>query len=479
MATLGRRLVSSWVSLGPRFLPFADIATEDLTWSRLLRLSLFQISVGMTLVLLAGTLNRVMIVELSVPAILVGAMLALPLLFAPFRALIGFRSDTHRCELGWRRTPFIWRGTLLQFGGFAIMPFALLVLGGMGESYLAPVYVGQLAAAGAFLLAGAGAHTVQTAGLALATDLTPESSHPKVVGFMNATLLVGMFFSAIIYGVLLSDFSPARLISVIQGTAVVAILLNGIAMWKQETRSAARRPSAQTQPDPEFKQAWQMLCRDGDQQTLRILIAVGCGTLAFAMADILIEPFGGQILDLSVSHTTLLTAVLAGGGLIGLSYATWAIGTRGEQPQRVALSGVMLGIPAFLAIIVALPMNMVAPFVIGNFLLGAAGGIFTHATLTSTMLRAPADRAGLALGAWGGVQATAAGLGMAIAGSMRDGVTYLFSSSADAAMVARADVAGYFSVYTLEIVLLLATAVIVIPLVRGRSSQVAVAGTKL
>ena len=61
-------------------------------------------------------------------------MISLPLVFAPFRALIGFRSDTHRSALGWRRVPFIWKGTMLQFGGLAIMPFALLVLSGGGES---------------------------------------------------------------------------------------------------------------------------------------------------------------------------------------------------------------------------------------------------------------------------------------------------------------------------------------------------------
>ncbi len=97
---------------------------------RLLRLSLFQVTVGMAVVLLIGTLNRVMIVELGVPAWLVALMVSLPLVFAPFRALVGFRSDTHRSVLGWRRVPYLWFGTLLQFGGFAIMPFALLVLSG-------------------------------------------------------------------------------------------------------------------------------------------------------------------------------------------------------------------------------------------------------------------------------------------------------------------------------------------------------------
>ena len=79
-------------SIGPRYLPFADVATEEVPLSRLLRLSLFQITVGMAIVLLVGTLNRVMIVELGVPATLVAVMLALPLVFAPFRTLIGYKS---------------------------------------------------------------------------------------------------------------------------------------------------------------------------------------------------------------------------------------------------------------------------------------------------------------------------------------------------------------------------------------------------
>ena len=103
--------------VGTSFLPFADAASEDLPLSRLLRLSLFQVSVGMALVLLVGTLNRVMIVELGVGAWLVALMVALPLLVAPFRALIGLRSDQHRSFLGWRRVPFIWFGTLMLFGG--------------------------------------------------------------------------------------------------------------------------------------------------------------------------------------------------------------------------------------------------------------------------------------------------------------------------------------------------------------------------
>ena len=119
-----RRPFPDWSKVATAWLPFADAASADLPLARLLRLALFQVSVGMTIVLLNGTLNRVMIVELGTPAWLVAPMIALPVLIAPFRALIGHRSDTHRSVLGWRRVPYIWFGTLMQFGGLAIMPFA-------------------------------------------------------------------------------------------------------------------------------------------------------------------------------------------------------------------------------------------------------------------------------------------------------------------------------------------------------------------
>ena len=221
-----------------RLLPFSDVASPEVPLGRLMRLALFQVSVGMALVLLIGTLNRVMIVELKVPASLVGVMVAMPLVFAPLRALIGFRSDKHVSAIGWRRVPYIWMGSMVQFGGLAIMPFALLVLAGAGQSASAPAWVGQLAAGLAFLLVGAGLHTTQTVGLALATDLAPARDQPKVVGLMYVMLLAGMVFSALLFGYLLRDFSPGALIRVIQGAAITTIVLNTIAVWKQEAIGA-------------------------------------------------------------------------------------------------------------------------------------------------------------------------------------------------------------------------------------------------
>ncbi len=216
MNRYSQKVMRAWADMGPRFLPFADAASKDLPLSSLLRLSLFQVSVGMALVLLVGTLNRVMIVELGVPASLVATMISLPVLFAPFRALVGFRSDNHRSALGWRRVPYIWQGTMIQFGGLAIMPFALLVLSGGGNANQWPAWIGHAGAGLAFLLVGAGLHTTQTAGLALATDLAPTASQPKVVGLMYVMQLLGMIVSALVFGAALADFSPGRLVQVIQ-----------------------------------------------------------------------------------------------------------------------------------------------------------------------------------------------------------------------------------------------------------------------
>lgn len=447
-----------WLANSPRFLPFADVATPDLPLPRLLRLSLFQISVGMSLVLLVGTLNRVMIVELGVPASLVGLMISMPVLFAPLRALIGFRSDHHRCALGWRRVPYLWQGSLLQFGGFAIMPFALLVLGGAGHAADAPVWIGRLSAGLAFLLVGAGIHVVQTVGLALATDLTAPSSHPRVVGLMYVMLLLGMLGSALLFGHALEDFSPGRLVQVIQTAAVTGLALNTLALWKQEPRQA-RRARSSPATAPSFRNSWLQLLATGN--TFRGLFIVGLGTLAFSMADILLEPFGGQILGMEVSATTRLTALLAAGGLVGFAFASHLL-SKGGAPLKMALAGALLGIPAFMAVIIAGSLQSPIVFLLGNLFIGFSGALFGHGTLTATMQSAPAEHNGLALGAWGAVQATAAGVGIASSGVLRDLVNVV---APEVQLVPATGANGYLAVYLIEASLLVLTVATLLPLV--------------
>ena len=405
------------VNLAPRYLPFADVATKEVPLSRLLRLSLFQVTVGMALVMLVGTLNRVMIVELQVPATLVAGMLALPLLFAPFRTLIGHKSDTHKSALGLRRAPYIWKGTLYQFGGFAIMPFALLVLSGYGEAHDAPRWWGLASAGIAFLLVGAGVHMVQTVGLALATDLVPEEDHPKVVGLMYVMLLVGMVVSALVFGFLLENYTPGKLVQVIQGSAVVTVSLNLFALWKQEARDRNRAQAMQRAPDVSFRDAWgQLIATPG---TTRLLVMIGLGTFGFGMADVLLEPYGGQALGFSVAETTKLTALLAAGTLVGFGIASRVLG-KGHAPLPLGRIGAAIGLPGFAAIILSSFGGGAPVFLVGTVLTGLGAGLFGHATLTATIRRAPPNQIGLALGAWGAVQATCAGLGVALAGIVRD-----------------------------------------------------------
>ncbi len=457
-----QEMLRTWSRFGTKFLPFADAASESLPLSRLLRLSLFQISVGMALVLMIGTLTRVMIVELHVSATLVGLMISLPLVFAPMRALIGFRSDHHRSELGWRRVPYIWMGTMVQFGGLSIMPFALLVLSGMGHASHAPAWVGQVAAAVAFLLVGAGLHTTQTVGLALATDLAPPESRPKVVGLMYVMLLLGMMGSAVMFGLALVDFSPGQLIRVIQAAAVLTLVLNTIALWKQESRSRANRPTAQGAPD--FRASWQLYC-SGEQATRRLL-AIGLGTMAFTMEDVLLEPYGGEILRLTVGETTLLTATLAIGGLFGFGLASRVL-SRGMDPLRLAGVGAMAGLPAFALVILAAPTGIPTLFGVGTLLIGFGAGLFGHGTLTATMNLAPKTHSGLALGAWGAVQATGAGVAIALGGILRD----LAAAHGGATF-------GYTFVYALEMVLLVLTIIAIWPLVGPNSPDAELSNNK-
>ncbi|WP_420391955.1 BCD family MFS transporter [Acuticoccus sp.] len=445
--------------ISPRLLPFADVATADLPLGRLLRLSLFQVSVGMAVVLLTGTLNRVMIVEMSVPTALVAAMISLPLLFAPARALIGFRSDEHRSLLGWRRVPYIWFGTLLQFGGLAIMPFALLLLSEGGNG---PSWAGEAGAALAFLMVGAGLHTTQTAGLALACDLAPREARPRVVALLYVMLLIGMVASALLFGRLLMDFTNVKLIQVIQGAALATMALNLLALWKQE----ARRPdlTAPTRPRRSFADAWAALT--ADRAATRLLVATALGTAGFSMQDVLLEPYGGEILGLSVGRTTELTALLAGGTLAGFAIAARQMG-RAADPHRLAAWGVLVGIGAFALITFAAPLSVPALFQVGVALIGLGGGLFVVSTLTAAMALGDGAHSGLALGAWGAVHASAAGLAIAVGGAVRDVVGTLSASGRLGQALADPSVA-YSVVYHIEIALLFVTLVAIGPLVRYR-----------
>ena len=430
---------------GHRWLPFADAASADLSLGRLLRLSLFQLSTGMAIVLLTGTLNRVMVVELGQPASWVSLMLAIPLLMAPARALIGYRSDHHRSYLGWRRIPYLWSGTMMQFGGLAFMPFALIL---MTEPHSGPGYLGPVAALGAFLLTGLGMHVAQTAGLALATDLATEETRPRVVALLYLMLLIGMIGSALIFAALLNNFGYVRLIQVIQSAAVVTLLLNVVAMFKQEVR----RPdlTAHALARPTFGSAWRDFITL--PQARRLLWALGLGTMGFTMQDILLEPYGAQVLGLSVSGTTMLTAIFAGGMVLALLITARSL-ARGTDPILIASIGVLFGVSAFILVCLSALVDSSSLFQLGVVLIGFGHGLFAVGMLTAAMMFGGKKMVGLTLGAWGAVQASASGVAVFSGGAIRDLVSS-WGEVGQLGMAMRSPAAGYLSVYIFEVALL-------------------------
>ncbi|MBP0614873.1 BCD family MFS transporter [Jiella mangrovi] len=440
-------------------MPFADAGTVELPLSRILRLSLFQISVGITMVLLGGTLNRVMAVELGIPISLIAVALALPLVVAPARALIGHKSDTHRSYLGWRRVPYIWFGAIAQFGGLALMPISLLII---SEGRPGTVIYGEAGMTIAFLMTGFGLHTVQTAGLALATDLAPAEKRPRVVAMLYTMLLVGMVAGAIVIGRMLSDFSPLKLIEVLKGSAMLTLALTMIAIWKQEPR---RRDLA---PDGKPKESFGAALRALRQQKSldRLLIALAIGTAAFGMQDVLLEPYGGAVLKMAVGATTLLTALFAAGSLVGYFFSARLMG-KGANPYVVAAIGLLLGLPGFAAVIMSAPFDSVVVFCLGTALIGLGSGLFAVSMLIAAMAMVTSGRGGLALGAWSAVQAVALGLAVAFGGFVRDAVSGL----ADAGWLGPAfasPASGYSIAYCVEILLVFAALASLGPLVKPR-----------
>ncbi|MFN6934410.1 MAG: BCD family MFS transporter, partial [Tsuneonella sp.] len=446
--------VGFWQAVGTRFLPFADAASESLPLSRILRLSLFQVSVGIAAVLLNGTLNRVMILELGTPTWLVALMIAIPLLIAPFRAVIGYRSDTHRSVLGWRRVPYIWFGTLGQFGGLAIMPFSLVLLT-RPDTFALGLGAGCLA----FLLTGAGMHVTQTAGLALATDIAPEGKRPAVVALLYVMLLVGMMAASFTIGNLLMDFSATRLVQVIQGAAVLTMVLNIAALWKQEARNRAATTSQDTAPA--FGQLWAEFTAQPNAR--RLLAAIGFGALAFAMQDALLEPYGGEVLGLSVGSTTSLTGAWALGALLAFALCARRL-PAGSDPLRMAGVGMVAGISAFLMTLFAAPLQSAPLLFVGALAIGFGTGLFSVGTMIAAMSLARDGAAGMALGAWGAVQASCAGLGVALGGLIRDGMAKVAMADAMGPALASRST-GYGTVYILEIALLFVALVVLGPVV--------------
>ena len=283
--------------------------------------------------------------------------------------------------------------------------------------------------------------------------------------YLPVLMLVGTVIAAFVLGGALRDYSPVRLIEVIQGAAVVTMVLNTISLWKQEVRVRGVVPYTKDERRPVFREAWAAFTAGGD--AIRLLVAVGLGFFAFNLQDVLLEPYGGEILGLSVGQTTALTGIMALGAIGAFVLAARML-ERGGDPIRLAALGIGAGIAAFAVVIFASPLGSGAMFRLGAAGIGFGEGLFAVATLAAAMGLRDRAQHGIALGAWGAVYATAEGLALAVSGMMKDGVQYLITTGRLGEALALPSV-PYSVVYHLEILVLFATLIALGPLVaRGR-----------
>ena len=268
-------------------------------------------------------------------------------------------------------------------------------------------------------MVGAGMHTVQTAGLALATDLAPAA---RAAAGRRAAVRHAADRHAdlgLVIGALLDDFTALKLVKVVQGAGALTMVVNLFALWKQEVRNPAARAPTPSARRRRSRAAWASSSPTAAHR--RLLVAVGLGAAAFNMQDVLLEPYGGEVLHMTVGETTALTALWAFGTLLGLGLAARLLG-RDFDPNRLAGFGVVPGLIAFAAVALSGPLGSPGCSALGVAGIGFGGGLFSVGTLTAAMALSTerAAQSGLAIGAWGAVQASCAGLAIALAGVVRD-----------------------------------------------------------
>jgi BCD family chlorophyll transporter-like MFS transporter len=423
-------------------------------WLGVLRLGLFQFGLGIALAPVTGTLNRVLIDDLRIPAVAVGVLIALHYFVSPVRALIGYRSDQYRAEGHWR-TPYLVFGAMLTYGGLACAPFALILLGSPDRMPFVP---GLIICLAMFLAYGIGVNIVETIYLALVSDITPPRDRGRVLVVLWVMLVMGTIVSSVIVGLFLMDYNHIRLIRVMQGTAVVFIILTVVALWGKER---LRRDGMVAGPIDDIRvrmTLWGSIRMLARQRVVSGLFAVlSIATLAFATHDVLLEPYGAQVLQMSVAATTQLTALWGVAMLVAIATAgIWL--WRGRSAVALISLGCFVGALGFLTISYASDAALVTPFRAGVGLIGMGRGMFLVGSIALIMSMTDRGHAGLFIGVWGVAQALAQGFGTIGGGLARD------IAQAQTGSVAL----GYTFVYAASLGCLAAALVALIVLQRNR-----------
>lgn len=376
--------------------------SSSLSWFDIFRLGLVQTALGAIVVLTTSTMNRVMVVELALPAMLPGALVTWHHALQVLRPRWGHGSDS-----GGRRTPWI-------IGGMA-----LLALGGAGSAIATAVmqthtFVGIALAMLAFTLVGVGVGATGTSLLALlATSVAPQrrAAAATIVWMM---MIAGFIVTTIAAGSFLDPFTTMRLIAVTSTVSAIAFVLGVVAIWGVEAKAPRVSQHGLDEEKVAFKQSLDQVWSEPHARRFTIFIFISM--LAYSMQDLILEPYAGLVFDLTPGQSTKLSGLQNAGVFTGMLLIALAGHPRvGFLSLRTwVVAGCFGSAGALVAIVLSASIADVGALKLSVFALGLANGAYAVAAIGSMMALASSGRSrreGMRMGIWGASQALAFGLG--------------------------------------------------------------------
>ena len=415
-----------------------------MSWLGIFRLALVQMALGAIVVLTTSTLNRLMAVELMLPALVPGLLVGLHHAVQMTRPRMGFGSD-----MGARRTPWIAGGmAVLALGGF----FAAVATAWMATDRLA----GLCLAVVGYALVGLGVSAAGTSLLVLLAKQVAQERRAAAATLVWVLMIIGFAVTAGLAGRWLDPYSPARLVAVSGTVSVVALCVAWAALWGVEQDGVASKAAPAADAKPSFRTALAQVWTEPDARQFTIFVFVSM--VAYSAQDLILEPFAGIRFGFTPGESTQLSGVQHGGTLAGMllgalagrrfgavsfgSLRAWIIG--GCAASALALAGLVLG---------GLQEGSHWPLRANVFVLGVANGAFSIAAIGSMMALAgqgQQDREGVRMGLWGAAQATGFAIGGFLGTAASDLARWLLGSQ----------VAAYLSVFAAEAALFVLAALL-------------------
>jgi BCD family chlorophyll transporter-like MFS transporter len=396
-------------------------------WPGVVRLGLVQMALGAVVVLTTSTLNRVMVIELALPALVPGLLVALHYTVQLARPRLGFGAD-----VGGRCTPWIVGGMAVLGAGGVLAATGVAWAGSQRIAGLALVTL-------AFVLVGLGVAAAGTSLLVLLAKRVPEGRRAGAATVVWMMMIAGFALTAGLAGRWLEPYAPWRLVAVSGTVSLLAWLLTLAAVWRVEGtgRTAVPTTTAPTTTTAAarvpFRAALGQVWAEPVARRFTVFVAVSM--LAFSAQDLILEPFAGTVFALGPGATTQLSGVQHGGVFVGMLAAALA-GRRAFGSLRAwTVGGCLLSALALAGLAGAGAVGPPWPLHATVFALGAANGAFSIAAIGSMMHLAGSGRAareGVRMGLWGAAQAIAFGAGGLLGAAASDVARRFITSPGEA-----------------------------------------------